>query len=106
MATFSRFTDNCKKDMSCRELSNHLTAEELTRAESKLVKLHQEQHFCDEIQLLRKGSLVSKCSAIKCLNPALDIENGILCVGGRLANTIWPNSKKHPRILHGTCPFT
>ena len=102
----TRFTDNCKKDMSCRELSNHLTAEELTRAESKLVKLHQEQHFCDEIQLLRKGSLVSKCSAIKCLNPALDIENGILCVGGRLANTIWPNSKKHPRILHGTCHFT
>ena len=70
----------------------------LRDAELYLLKLAQQLHFGDEIQLLRKAKAISKDSRIVCLSPYLD-EDDVIRVGGRLRKSVLPREVCHPVIL-------
>nr|XP_022914664.1 uncharacterized protein LOC111425114 [Onthophagus taurus] len=69
----------------------------LQKSKRLLVKLAQEQEFSEDISNL-KAKGIKLTSKLKTLDPFLD-EDGILRVGGRLANTDLTFSRKHQIIL-------
>ena len=94
-----RFCYNSRaKSKSQKNFSQHLSAEELNEAETSLMRLHQSQHFSEELKTLKKGQSLSKGSSLYKLNPLID-ELGLLRVGGHLNHTAWTHSIRHPPIL-------
>ncbi|XP_035980606.1 uncharacterized protein LOC118556656 isoform X5 [Fundulus heteroclitus] len=69
----------------------------LGKAEESIVQFCQIQGFAREIKMLKEGKAVSKHSSICKLDPIL--ENGMLCVGGRLNRSAMPIEQKRPVIL-------
>ncbi|XP_074654812.1 uncharacterized protein LOC141908608 [Tubulanus polymorphus] len=59
----------------------------------------QKKHFPEEIRCLTSGLPVSKSSRLKSLDPVWDEKHEIICVGGRLNNSLLPDEQKHPVIL-------
>nr|CAI5843366.1 unnamed protein product [Callosobruchus analis] len=100
-----RFIDNCRKTLDERNLSKHLTVNEINRAMNILIKLVQCQEFGMEIMHLKRCKEVSKSSKLLSLNPFLD-KNEILRVGGRLRHSQLEFDHKHPVILPGHHHFT
>ncbi|XP_062715774.1 uncharacterized protein LOC134291696 [Aedes albopictus] len=68
-----------------------------------LVRLCQQESFPQELVDLTSGRVVRESSKILALNPQL--EDGILCVGGRLRHASITNRRKHPYILDHRHPF-
>lgn len=60
--------------------------------------LSQQESFNSEIETLRKNKQLSKGYKILNLNPFLDSQ-GILRVGGRIANANISEEQKHPAII-------
>lgn len=90
-----RFVSNCrKKTPSERITSVQLTIAELQLSTLAIFKTVQQVHLMDEIQRLRSNK---PCKIIGSLRPF--IEDGLLRVGGRLANSKLPYASKHPIIL-------
>ncbi|XP_058444243.1 uncharacterized protein LOC131425935 [Malaya genurostris] len=86
--------------------SNHtLNTEELLAADVTLCRLAQQEDFPDEYTDLKAGKNVSKSSAMKWLQPYIDV-NGVMRVGGRLRNAACSESTKHPIILRGKHPLS
>lgn len=83
----------------------HLTGKEITSALTKCINLCQKQEFNKEIERLLEKKPVKNDSRLKTLNPFIDPQ-GILRVGGRLANAEIPDVTKHQVILPGHHPFT
>ena len=77
--------------------SNHLTVNELEKAELAIVRLVQRTTFTYEHDLLMKRKLILKGN-LASLNPFLD-DQQIMRVGGRLRNSNLPFNQKHPMIL-------
>lgn len=75
-------------------------------AEARLfwVKFIQRSIFATELALLQDGKLLPRSSSLKTLDPHLD-ENGVIRMGGRLANAPLTFGQKHPIIL-GQAPLT
>ncbi|GFU88428.1 integrase catalytic domain-containing protein [Trichonephila clavipes] len=86
-------------------LSGPLSATDIDQAETKLIRMVQEQVFLDEIKSLQSKGVVSPNSKLRNLNPFID-SDGILRVGGRLSNSDLPYVNKHPAILPGNPNLT
>jgi len=95
MAWCLRFVDKVK---GLRQQPSFLEVGELQRAEKFIIKAVQADEFSDEIHQLQTEKTVNPTNKLSQLNPFLD-EDGLLCVGGRLANANLPFRVKHPYIL-------
>ncbi|KAJ8912011.1 hypothetical protein NQ315_003548 [Exocentrus adspersus] len=96
MAYCLRFIHHCRAREN--RIYGVLTSEELIIALHTLIRLSQTESFGDVIRCLKHNQpLPTKCNLLS-LNPFLDSE-GILRVGGRLQNSNFPYSKRHPIIL-------
>jgi len=92
-----------------RFLPNHknvgsLTAEEINKAEIRIIKILQDSRFAEEIKKLKNKISIDK-GTLTNLNPFLD-ENGLIRVGGRLQNSQLSFGQKHPIILPSRHPLT
>ncbi|GFU83595.1 integrase catalytic domain-containing protein [Trichonephila clavipes] len=76
-----RFSNNVNKRKLT--LSGPLSATDIDQAETKLIRMVQEQVFLAEIKSLQSKGVVSPNSKLRNLNPFIDSE-GLLRVGGRL----------------------
>ncbi|GFW23130.1 integrase catalytic domain-containing protein [Trichonephila clavipes] len=77
----------------------------IDQAETKLIRMVQEQVFLAEIKSLQSKGVVSPNSKLRNLNPFID-SDGLLRVGGRLSNSDLPYVNKHPAILPGNHSLT
>ena len=93
-----RFRHNCALVKQGRTYGP-LSTKELQNSLMVLVKLAQHESFPEEIKCLQQNKNV-KTSALKVLTPFLD-SDGLLRVGGRLANSSFSYNKKHPLLLSG-----
>lgn len=75
-----------------------ITAEELRKAEVRIIRLSQGKDFSREIHHLANKEPVNKKSKILSLNPFLD-KDGCLRVGGRLKESNLTYDRKHPFVL-------
>ncbi|GFW63254.1 integrase catalytic domain-containing protein [Trichonephila clavipes] len=91
-----RFSNNVNKRKLT--LSSPLSATDIDQAETKLIRMVQEQVFLAEIKSLQSKEVVSPNSKLRNLNPFID-SDGLLRVGGRLSNSDLPYVNKHPAIL-------
>lgn len=81
-----------------QRLCGPLTANELQRAMTILIKRHQKEAFTCELHRLQKNKVVDSHSKILSLNPVLDQE-GVLRIGGRLRNAPLSYTQRHPILL-------
>ncbi|GFX18273.1 integrase catalytic domain-containing protein [Trichonephila clavipes] len=98
-----RFSNNVNKRKLT--LSVPLSATDIDQAETKLIRMVQEQVFLAEIKSLQSKGVVSPNSKLRNLNPFID-SDGLLRVGGRLTNSDLPYVNKHPAILPGNHNLT
>ncbi|XP_037050902.1 uncharacterized protein LOC119084808 isoform X2 [Bradysia coprophila] len=75
-----------------------VTAEDLRRAELRLIRLHQGKEFSRELHHLMKKENINPKSKLLPLNPFVD-SNNCLRVGGRLENANIDYDRKHPLII-------
>ncbi|XP_076382083.1 uncharacterized protein LOC143260481 [Megalopta genalis] len=78
--------------------SKHLTVRDLDKAIIVLVKLAQRNAFSKELRLLESSRIISRTSKLRSFNPFLD-SNGVIRLGGRLANAQLNYDEKYPIIL-------
>ena len=83
-----------KKPSPCQ----YITTEEIAESMNLLVLQEQKMFYADEIRTLETDAQVKKSSAIVKLYPFL--YEGVLYVGGRLAQSNLCDSKKYQRIIH------
>lgn len=74
-----------------------LTPDDLSEAETSILRFTQQETFHDEIAVLSSGKCEVKESILYKLDPIL--EDGLLRVGGRLSKAAMPEETKHPVIL-------
>ncbi|GFU60802.1 integrase catalytic domain-containing protein [Trichonephila clavipes] len=98
-----RFSNNVNKRKLT--LSGPLSATDIDEAETKPIRMVQEQVFLAEIKSLQSKGVVSPNSKLRNLNPFID-SDGLLRVGGRLSNSDLPYVNKHPAILPGNHNLT
>ncbi|GFX02317.1 integrase catalytic domain-containing protein [Trichonephila clavipes] len=98
-----RFSNNVNKRKLT--LSGPLSATDIDQAETKLIRMVQEQVFLAEIKSLQSKGVVSPNSKLRNLNPFID-SDVLLRVGGRLSNSDLPYVNKHPAILPGNHNLT
>ncbi|GFW77848.1 integrase catalytic domain-containing protein [Trichonephila clavipes] len=98
-----RFSNNVNKRKLT--LSGPLSATDIDQAETKLIRMVQEQVFLAEIKSLQSKGVVSPNSKLRNLNPFID-SDGLLRVGGWLSNSDLPYVNKHPAILPGNRNLT
>ncbi|XP_063042981.1 uncharacterized protein LOC134437423 [Engraulis encrasicolus] len=79
------------------EPKGRLTIQNLSEAETAIIRFCQRQRFEEEIAVLSAGKTVSKKSVLYKLDPRL--EDGLIRVGGRLTRGSLPEEAKHPLIL-------
>lgn len=91
-----RFINNCTSSKSKR--TGELTGEEITNALCRLIHLCQFSAYHKEIADIKNNKTLNAESKILSLNPFLDKDN-ILRVGGRIYQSNFDYSKKHPIIL-------
>lgn len=94
---------SAEQDAKCKgwhRCTQSRKAEELLQANKIIIQSVQSAAYPEEIKTLAQGSAVSKSSPLSKLNPFLD-EEGMLRVGGRLANAEMGNDEKRPLILPG-----
>lgn len=92
-----RFVNNCRS--SANKLVGPLTTKELNDSEIYWIRVVQQDHFAEEISLLKNGKSIKNTSTLFQLNPKLD-NNDLLCVSSRLqyANCC-DTSRKNPWII-------
>ena len=76
----------------------HLSIEEMHIAMIKILILLQKQLFMREVNSLKNKSDLHRSSDLVSLNPFLD-NNGLVCLGGRLKNSILPYNERYPIVL-------
>lgn len=91
-----RFKENCIKSKGNRT-TGPLTILEPDKALVKLIKLSQ-HNFQAELDTLSNGECLNAKNRLIKLNPFVDVD-GILRVGGRLANSSFEYDKKFPILL-------
>lgn len=75
----------------------YLTCDDLTEAETKIVKYCQKRSFKEDLATLKEHQRVKKSSSLFKLNPVL--QDGVMRVGGRLSRAAMPDNSKQPAIL-------
>ena len=81
----------------CAKSTGLLTTSELDEALDYWIKIAQSEQFSHELSALSKNMELPRHSRIRSLTPVL--ENGVLRVGGRIANADIPYESKHQVIL-------
>lgn len=92
-----RFFQNCKGNREDR-IYSPLTVFEINNSFEKLLKIAQNEMFPEECAIFHSKRTIPANSKILSLNPFMD-NRGLLRVGGRLSNSDYPYSKKHPILL-------
>ena len=95
LAYAGRFIDKLKKNVVV--LPSYITAPELTESIIILIRQEQMKRYSEEIRSLEIAQQVKPKSQICKLYPFLD--NGILCVGGRLVHAKLPEESKFQRLI-------
>lgn len=95
-----RFINYSKNQPSCGPLSS----EELKSALILIIKLSQIESFPEYKNLINQKQLPPKSPLLK-FNIFLD-ENKLIRIGGRLQQSDFPDSKKHPILIQSTHRFT
>ena len=95
VAWVKRFCDEARKRK--RFVTKYLSTEEKSDALKVLLRQEQEKFYHDERKTLLTQLQVKKSSSLLRFYPLLF--EGILCVGGRLANADLPDEAKYPRIV-------
>ena len=95
LAYARRFIDKLKKNVVV--LPSYITAPELTESIIILIRQEQKKRYSEEIRTLEIAQQVKPKSQICKLYPFLD--NGILCVGGRLVHAKLPEESKFQRLI-------
>ena len=95
VAWVKRFWDKARKRK--RFVTEYLWTEEKSDALKVLLRPEQEKFYHDERKTLLTQPQVKKSSSLLRFYPLLF--EGILCVGGRLANADLPDEAKYPRIV-------
>ncbi|GFR28831.1 integrase catalytic domain-containing protein [Trichonephila clavata] len=85
-----RFVKNCSL-AACKRRKSFLTTTELSEAEKAIVKFIQHDHFSMEVSYLSAGKQLPSSNKLIPLTPFYD-DFGIIRVGGRLKNSILPES--------------
>ncbi|XP_017765002.1 PREDICTED: uncharacterized protein LOC108554296, partial [Eufriesea mexicana] len=93
-----RIVAYCLRFGRYRKNKGPLTAEELHRANIKMMQLLQGSAFQEELRALRDKRDLPNSSKLLPLRPFLD-EDDLLRVGGRLQNSALPYEAKHPILL-------
>ena len=75
----------------------YLTCDDLTNAETNIVKYCQKQSFKEDLVMLEEYQRVKKSSSLFKLNPVL--KDGVMRVGGRLSRAAMPDDSKQQAIL-------
>ncbi|XP_022820494.1 uncharacterized protein LOC111352289 isoform X2 [Spodoptera litura] len=101
VAYMLRFIDACRR----RSLvSNYLSEVELRNALNVIIRVSQMESFSEYNTLVNNKRLTKKSNLLK-FNVFID-DFKIMRVGGRLENSTFTYSKKHPILLQSTHPFT
>ena len=103
MAWILRFVNNCMPSRQGRR--GPLCTPELMEAESLLWLQTQLDEFSTDLQTLKNGKNLPRNSPLLTLHPITE-ESGLLQVGGRVSNSPFSYSQRHPVILHGRNPLT
>ena len=103
---YKQFLMHRKKKIKFDETERNLRVEDLTYAETELVKYVQRQQFSSWIVRIKDHSSIStgKVSVLNKMNPIL--VDGVLRVGGRLDKAPIPYEARHPAILPHTSHLT
>ena len=97
VAWVQRFIQNLKSSLADR-WKGDLSFDELQAAKQWLIRAEQENAFSAELDALRKGRKIPKCSPLVKLSPFV-AEDGFLHVQGRLQFSQLCWEEKHPIIL-------
>ncbi|XP_025155716.1 uncharacterized protein LOC112588803 [Harpegnathos saltator] len=79
-------------------ISGPLTADELSEARLRLLRVTQHRFFAEELGRLKRGGALMVRSALRPLNPMMD-ERDLLRVGGRLQFSALPIDARQPVLL-------
>ncbi|KAM4561412.1 uncharacterized protein V3H82_015431 [Fundulus diaphanus] len=85
--------DRFKKDYK----TSKLICEDLTKAETEIMKYAQRKGFQEDLKMLKEQERVKKSSTLRKLNPVL--LEGLIRVGGRLSRAALPDDCKKQVIL-------
>ena len=96
MAWILSFAHNARSQQKI--LDQNLTFKEIEQARHRLYHLSQEWAFSPLLKTLRKKRELSQSNSLLRLRPLLD-QDGLMRVIGRLENTHWEYTVKHPLIL-------
>ena len=99
LSKWTRLLGVARRIVSWRKGAKKIEAGDLQRRATVLL-LRQVQHnkFPDDIEALQRGKKLPRESRLLKFRPSLD-EDGLLCVGGRLAHANLPMHSKHPVLL-------
>ena len=103
VAWILRFVNNCISIHQRRRGS--LSAPELKEAETRLWLQAQRVDFLDDLHTLKNDKNLPRNSLLRTLHPIIE-ESGLLRVGGRVSNSSFSYSQRHPVILHGRNTLT
>lgn len=96
VAYILRFIHNLDSNNS--KITGSLSADELRKALSLILRVAQSEMFPDEYAVLKSGKALSLKNRLTSLTPFLDCDN-IIRVGGRLDNSPYEYDVKHPILL-------
>ncbi|KAL4134679.1 hypothetical protein QTP88_000194 [Uroleucon formosanum] len=101
-----RFVQNCKlSKQQCERVIGSLSVHELNVSREFWIRNIQIEACCSELKNLKSNLSVHRSSCLVKLNPFID-PNGILRVGGRLANAPIKYNTKFPIVLPPSSTFT
>ena len=100
-----RFVHNCRVKSTGSRLHGPLSVSELDVAGNLWVRYAQLQDFHEDIECLRGSQGVPSDSPLLPLHPILD-SSEVIRVGGRVQNSAFAYSQRHPIILHGRHQLT
>ncbi|XP_072554180.1 uncharacterized protein [Paramormyrops kingsleyae] len=98
------FRSTTNKDGSCKgwhRCGTGVTVEEFEKAKNSVIRAVQGEAYSEEIRCIGGQQEIPKGSPIKNLDPFLD-NQGLLRVGGRIAEANLSQTEKHPLIIPGT----
>ncbi|XP_046145664.1 uncharacterized protein LOC123988949 [Osmia bicornis bicornis] len=84
--------------------SGFIKAEERASALRAALRVSQQAYFGEELSHLQGHRELKRSSPLASLRPFLD-EQGLLRVGGRLANALLPFDERHPYLVSRNCPL-
>lgn len=93
-----RFCSNARNKIKSSKRRGHISILEINEATTLLLKNVQARAFEQEVSNLKANKMVGRHSPLRALNPFMD-KDGLVRVGGRLANADIAFNSKFPVVL-------